>query len=150
MNFDQDAHPNLKPLLRGFENLSGSFSVSIEGRFEASHYLYRYFADGSDEPMHGHSWLVRMRLARNDDGIGEDGISLDFLAIRTRFDELLERMEHVCINNLEEFKGINPTAENIARWFFAGVREKADASGGCITEVQVYEGPYNVATFSPS
>ena len=150
MNLDQDAHPYLKDLVRGFAERQGDFSVRIAGRFEAAHYLYRYMPDGSDEPMHGHSWLVEVFLARSGGGTGADGIAVDFLAPRLRLDEMLARLEHVVINELDEFKGINPTTENIARWFAAGLEGAADEAGGVVREVRVHEGPDNFVCYRPA
>ena len=147
---DQNAHPHLLEDLKAFQRSEGDFSIRIEGRFESSHYLYRYFPDGSDEPIHGHSWLVEVFLARIDGSLGEDGISYDFLSARLRLDELVDRMEHVLINNLPEFKGINPTAENIARWFYAGMKEVVGKEGACVREIRIHEGPANYAVYRPT
>lgn len=150
MNFDQNAHPQLIPAVLGFESAPGAFEVDIEGEFDASHYLYRYFPDGSDEPLHGHSWKVIVTLAREDGGVDSSGLSVDYLAARNRLDLMLERLEHVVINNLPEFKGINPTSENIARWFYCGLQSEAESAGGRIRRVRVFEGPRNSAAFEPA
>ena len=150
MNMDQDAHPHLKELVAGFADEPGDFEVRIEGRFSSAHYLVKYFPDGSDEPLHGHSWLVEVTLGRAGGGIGADGIVYDFLAARRRLDELCDRIEHVIINNLPEFAGVNPTAENVARWFYRGLRPAVDESGGRVIEVRVHEGPGNIALFRPA
>ncbi len=149
MNFDSDAHPELKSVVAGFADLPGAFCVRIEGLFESAHYLYRYFPDGRDEPMHGHSWRVEAFLQRPGGQLGPDGISYDFLAARRRLDQLIERIEHGCINDLPEFKGVNPTSENIARWFFAGLRPAVEETGGQVTEIRIHEGPHNIAVFRP-
>ncbi len=149
MNLDTDAHPHLKRELQGFSKQSGFFCVCIEGRFESSHYLYNYMPDGSDEPIHGHSWLVEVELAQAKGALQDNGISLDFLALRQRLDTLLERIEHLCINDLEEFQGVNPTAENIARWFYQGLLSKAQEQKASILELRIHEGPGNVAIFRP-
>ena len=149
MNMEQDAHPYLKDILLGFEKEEGEFQVRIEGRFESAHYLYKYFPDGSDEPVHGHSWQVEVFLAGKDGSTGSDGIAFDFLTARKRLDELIDRVEHVCINNLAEFKGVNPTAENLARWFYLGIQERVEGEGGVVREIRVWEGPQNYATFFP-
>ncbi len=150
MNFDQNAHPELIALTAGFAAAPGAFEVDIEGRFEASHFLYAYFADGSDEPLHGHSWKVIVTLSRADGGVDQKGLSVDYLAARQRLDLMLDRLEHVVINNLAEFKGINPTSENIARWFAAGLRLEAEKAGGVIRRVRIFEGPENSAVFEPA
>ena len=149
MNLEQDANPHLKAILKGFAAQKGDFQIRIDGRFESSHFLYRYFPDGSDEPMHGHSWQVEVFLARKDGQTGSDGIALDFLSARKRLDEMIVRLEHVCINNLEEFQNINPTAENIARWFYRGLQERLMEEGGVVREIRVHEGPSNYAIFKP-
>lgn len=149
MNFDQNAHPELISVVSGFASAPGAFEVDIEGRFEASHYLYSYFPDGSDEPMHGHSWQVIVTLARMDGGVDAKGLSVDYLAARQRLDLMLERLEHVVINNLPEFKGINPTSENIARWFYAGLRTEAASAGGIVRRIRIFEGPHNSSVFEP-
>ena len=149
MDLDTEAHSHLKEELAGFSQVPGHFLIRIEGRFESSHYLYAYMPDGSDEPMHGHSWLVQLSLAHKNGSTQENGISFDFLALRQGLDKLLERIGHVCINDLEEFQEINPTAENIARWFYQGLKKTAEKEGGRILEIRVHEGPGNMAVFSP-
>ena len=149
MNLELDAHPHLKQDLIGFPSLQGKFFVRIEGRFESSHYLYAYLPDGSDEPVHGHSWLAQVSLEHQNHSVQENGISFDFLTVRKRLDELLERIEHICINDLEEFKNVNPTAENIARWFYQGLHTVVRREQGQILEIRIHEGPENVAVFCP-
>ncbi|MCB1327107.1 MAG: 6-carboxytetrahydropterin synthase [Spirochaetales bacterium] len=150
MNLELDAHPQIREDVAGFERLNGRFTVRIEARFESAHFLYRYFPDGRDEPVHGHTWLVEVFLRGPGDGTGADGISYDFLAARKRLDQLVERIEHVCINDLAEFQEVNPTAENIARWFCCGLAADVKSSGGRIVEVRVHEGPTNYAIFEPT
>ncbi len=150
MNMEQDAHPHLKEIVAGFEKAAGDFQIRIQGRFESSHYLYKYFPDGSDEPIHGHSWLVEVFLAAENGGTGSDGIAYDFLSARKRLDEMVDRLEHVLINNLPEFKNVNPTAENLARWFYMGLREKVEPEGALVREIRVHEGPDNYAIYQPA
>ncbi len=134
----------------GFAELEGEFQIRIQGRFEASHFLYNYYPDGSHEPLHGHSWKVELLLARQGGGVGSDGISYDFLAARKRLDQLLVRLDHSLINELSEFNGVNPTSENLARWFFGGLRHTVEQGGGEVREIRIYEGPHNMASFSPA
>jgi 6-pyruvoyltetrahydropterin/6-carboxytetrahydropterin synthase len=132
-----------------FHELKGDFHIRIESRFEASHYLYSYFPDGSDEPMHGHSWKVELDISRAGGGLGKDGISYDFVEAKKRLDKLISVMDHSCINDLEDFNGINPTSENIARWFYGGLRDSVAQSGGEIKEIRIFEGPNFLACFRP-
>jgi 6-pyruvoyltetrahydropterin/6-carboxytetrahydropterin synthase len=132
-----------------FTEINGNFYVRIEGRFESAHFLYNYFPDGSDEPIHGHSWKVEVALASNLN-IGKDGISFDFLAARNKLNELVSSIDHILINDHPDFKGINPTSENVARWFYQGLREAVESSNGKIKKIVIHEGPENLAYFEPN
>lgn len=133
-----------------FSTVRGDFRIRISGSFESAHYLYAYYPDGSDEILHGHSWRVEITLSQKDGGIRNDGISIDFLSVRKQFDALLERLDHCCINTLSEFVNVNPTAENIARWFYLGLIENVRLENGAIREISVYEGGENTAIFIPA
>lgn len=132
-----------------FNELKGNFYIRIEARFEASHYLYSYFPDGLNEPLHGHSWTVELYVGRSGGGTGVDGISYDFLEAKKRLDSLASIIDHTCINDLDDFSGVNPTSENLARWFYSGLKESISQSGGEIREIRIYEGPHFMACFNP-
>jgi len=126
----------------------GKFYVKIEGRFESSHYLYNYYPDGSDEENHGHSWKVEIFLS-GEENIGEDGISFDFLHARNHLNELVKSLDHIVINNHPDFKGINPTSENIAKWFHYHLKTGVREQKGIIERIIIHEGPENLAFFEP-
>jgi len=132
-----------------FAGASGRFAVSVEGVFHSAHYLRSYFPDGSDEPVHGHTWKVEVLLSRLDGGLSDSGIALDFVPLQEKLKALLDRIGHCCVNDLPEFATVNPTAENIARWFYAGLRATVSESQGRMLEIRVHEGPGNVALFYP-
>ncbi len=126
----------------------GKFFIRIEGRFESAHFLYNYFPDGSDEPIHGHSWKVEVFL-EGIENIRPDGISYDFLSARTKLLELVHSIDHILINDHPDFKGINPTSENVARWFYSGLKETIHNSSGKVRRIVIHEGPENYAFFEP-
>ncbi|HNF26801.1 MAG TPA: 6-carboxytetrahydropterin synthase, partial [Leptospiraceae bacterium] len=109
---------------------------------------YDYFPDGSDEPIHGHSWKVEVYLSSNSN-IRPDGISFDFLTARNRLNELVHSIDHLLINDHPDFKGINPTSENIARWFYRGLKTEVSKKDGKVIRIVIYEGPENIAFFEP-
>ncbi|TGK01655.1 6-carboxytetrahydropterin synthase [Leptospira semungkisensis] len=128
---------------------TGKFYIRIEERFESAHYLYKYFPDGSDEPIHGHSFKVEVYLSGKDN-IREDGISFDFLTSKLRLKELVSELDHILINDHPDFKTINPTSENMARWFYFGLKESVIAANGKVERIVVHEGPENLAYFEPT
>lgn len=131
-----------------FTNEKGVFYIRIEGRFESSHYLYKYYPDGSNEAIHGHSWKVEIFLAGKEN-IRPDGISYDFLSAKKKLAELLSSIDHILINEHPDFEGVNPTSENICRWFYSGLKKEVKATGGKILKIIIYEGPENLAFFEP-
>ncbi|EPG64510.1 6-carboxytetrahydropterin synthase [Leptospira wolffii] len=127
---------------------TGKFYIRIEERFESSHYLYKYFPDGSDEPIHGHSFKVEVYLSGRKN-IGEDGISFDFLTSKNRLKELVGELDHILINDHADFKTTNPTSENMARWFYYGLKDSVSAADGKVDRIVIHEGPENLAYFEP-
>ncbi|MDX1960283.1 MAG: 6-carboxytetrahydropterin synthase [Leptospiraceae bacterium] len=131
-----------------FLSSKGKFYIRIEARFESAHFLYNYFPDGSDEPIHGHSWKVEVYLASKDN-IRADGISFDFLTVKNKLTELVHSIDHISINEHPEFQGVNPTSENIAKWFYFGLKDEVQKQNGIVRCIVIHEGPENLAFFEP-
>lgn len=133
-----------------FQNETGDLSICIKSRFESSHYLYQYYPDGSDEQMHGHSWSVKLYVSRQNRGTDDKGMVCDFQLIQKELEKLVHQLNHNCINDLDEFKNINPTAENIVRWFYNKLKGKMREEEVFIRKISVHEGADNCAIFRPS
>jgi 6-pyruvoyltetrahydropterin/6-carboxytetrahydropterin synthase len=131
-----------------FVEEKGKFYIRIQGRFESAHYLYDYYPDGSDEEIHGHSWIVEVFLS-SQENIDKKGISFDFLTVRQKLDSMVKSIDHILINHHSDFQGINPTSENIARWFFTGIKEEVQKQKGKVKKIVIHEGPDNFAFFEP-
>ena len=58
--------------------------------------------------LHGHNWIIFVTCRR--ERLNENGMVVDFVKIK----EIVKCLDHVNINEI--LNGINPTAENIARW----------------------------------
>ena len=81
--------------------LAGSFTVRVEARFEAAHYLREY--RGISEPLHGHSYKVEADLAARGGGIDSDAISVDFISARQKLELLARKLDYGCINDVPPF-----------------------------------------------
>jgi len=74
---------------------------------EAAHKLPEY--EGACQRMHGHSYKVEVWV---DGAIGTDGMLVDFAKIGA----LVRLFDHQLLNDMPQFKkGVEPTAENMAR-----------------------------------
>lgn len=83
--------------------------------------------------LHGHNWMISVTLASKT--LDENGMVLDFKKIKERVHDV---MDHQYINDV--IPGINPTAENIAKWI-------CDQFEGKCIRVDVEESRNNVATY---
>jgi 6-pyruvoyltetrahydropterin/6-carboxytetrahydropterin synthase len=125
-----------------------SFSVRIEARFEAAHFLREY--RGFSEPLHGHSYKVVAELAGAGGGIDRDDIAVDFVAARRQLELLAKRLDYGCINDIPPFTERNPTAENIAAWFHEELSTLLVAESATVSAITLWEGPSNAVTYRVS
>src|SRR5215472_11636855 len=90
------------------------YEVTVEDTFAAGHYLRNY--KGKCEKPHGHNYKVRVTLAGRE--LDRAGLLLDFKDLREVMKVVIERLDHQMINELEPFTVLNPSAENLAKYFF--------------------------------
>jgi 6-pyruvoyltetrahydropterin/6-carboxytetrahydropterin synthase len=127
---------------------AGEFVVRVEARFEAAHYLREY--RGITEPLHGHSYKVEAELAARGGGVDSDAIAVDFVSAKRKLEALAKRLDYGCINDVAPFTEINPSAENIARWFQRELAAAVADENATVRAVTVWEGPVNSVTFRPA
>jgi 6-pyruvoyltetrahydropterin/6-carboxytetrahydropterin synthase len=90
------------------------FEVTVEDSFAAGHYLRNY--RGKCEKPHGHNYRVRVTLAGAE--LDKAGLLVDFKDLREVMREVINRLDHQMINELEPFTELNPSAENLAKYFY--------------------------------
>ena len=97
------------------------FEVTVEDTFAAGHYLRNY--KGKCENPHGHNYKIRVTLAGAE--LDKAGLLLDFKDLREVMKHVIERLDHQMINDIEPFTVINPSAENLAKYFYDRVEHQA-------------------------
>jgi 6-pyruvoyltetrahydropterin/6-carboxytetrahydropterin synthase len=127
--------------------MSGKFSIRIEAHFESAHFLRSY--RGIAEPLHGHSYTVEAILSGAGAGVDEDAIAVDFVTSKRALEDLAKRLDYKCINDVAPFTEINPSAENLAEWFWRELTDVVSAEDARVESVTVWEGPVNAATYRP-
>lgn len=108
------------------------YELMVESQFDSAHNLRGY--EGLCESLHGHTYRVQVRYRGSE--LNELGILVDFKKIKQSLREILEYLDHRYLNELPEFRDINPTAENIAKFFFERMRS---IYGSGINLVTVWE-----------
>jgi 6-pyruvoyltetrahydropterin/6-carboxytetrahydropterin synthase len=114
------------------------FEVTVEDSFAAGHYLRNY--KGKCENPHGHNYKIRVTLAGKE--LDKAGLLVDFKDLRQIMRHVIERLDHQMINEIEPFTTLNPSAENLAKYFYdeAGGRLR-EATGGRVKvkDVTIFE-----------
>ena len=96
------------------------FEVTVEKSFAAGHYLRNY--KGKCENPHGHNYKVLVTLQSQE--LDQAGLLLDFKDLKGVIREVVQRLDHQMINDIKPFDEINPSAENLAKYFFQETRAK--------------------------
>ncbi len=96
------------------------YKISIKTRFAAAHRLREY--EGACENLHGHNWIVRATVGT--DQLNEIGIAYDFKKLKADMSEIIDRLDHQYLNDVEPFDTINPTSENVAKFIFISLQKK--------------------------
>jgi 6-pyruvoyltetrahydropterin/6-carboxytetrahydropterin synthase len=96
------------------------YEVTVEDSFAAGHYLRHY--KGKCENPHGHNYKVRVTLA--GEALDKAGLLVDFKDLRDVMKQVIERLDHQMINDLEPFTTVNPSAENLAKYFYDETNSK--------------------------
>src|SRR6266403_362213 len=90
------------------------FQVSVEETFSAGHALRGY--RGKCENVHGHNYRVRVSVEGPQ--LDSIGLLLDFTELKRVIREIIGGLDHQFINDLEPFRTVNPSAENLAKYFY--------------------------------
>ena len=111
------------------------YEVTIRKSFSAAHLLREI--GGKCEELHGHNFIVEVSAAA--DALNDEGLLLDFRLLKRWTDDVLDGLDHKYLNELECFKGMNPSSERIARFLYERIGEKARQAKVPLTRVTVWE-----------
>src|ERR1700761_5481504 len=123
------------------------FEVTVEDTFAAGHYLRNY--KGKCENPHGHNYKVRATLAGKE--LDKAGLLSDLREIKYAMRLVIARLDLKMLNDLEPFKVLNPSAENLAKYFYDETNVNLDrvTQGRVrVKNVTVFETDITTATYS--
>jgi 6-pyruvoyltetrahydropterin/6-carboxytetrahydropterin synthase len=124
------------------------FQVSVEETFSAGHALRGY--QGKCENPHGHNY--RVQITMEGPQLDGTGLLVDFTQLKETMRAVIKRLDHQFINDLEPFTTVNPSAENIAKYFYDEVSGKLKGlpRGARVSDVVVWETDTAMAKYRPS
>jgi len=123
------------------------FEVAVEQSFASAHALRNY--KGRCENVHGHNWKVRVVI--EGEKLDPTGMLVDFLDVKSFMGEILDRIDHQFLNEIPPFDTINPSAENIAEYFYQQLTGKFAETPVPVRvrEVKIWETEIQSATYRP-
>jgi 6-pyruvoyltetrahydropterin/6-carboxytetrahydropterin synthase len=122
------------------------FEVTVEETFAAGHALRGY--QGKCENVHGHNYRVQVTV--EGPSLDPTGLLVDFGELKRLMREVVARLDHQFINDLEPFTVVNPSAENMAKYFFdfiAGGMKNETALR--LSQVKIWETDTASASYRP-
>jgi 6-pyruvoyltetrahydropterin/6-carboxytetrahydropterin synthase len=122
------------------------FEISVEYSFAAGHALRGY--KGKCENVHGHNYKVQVTVG--GEKLNSIGLLIDFVELRAAIKSLVERLDHRFLNDLPPFDRVNPSAENLAKYFAEELEPTLQAQSLRIRSVKVWETDTTSATFYPA
>ena len=121
------------------------YDVTIRKTFSAAHILKEI--GGKCEEMHGHNFTVEVTVA--GPSLNSEDLLIDFRVLKGWTNEVLEEMDHKYLNDVECFKGMNPSSEQIARYIYNRLAEKAASLKLTLAQITVWESENARVSYRP-
>ena len=122
------------------------YEVTVQDTFAAGHYLRNY--KGKCENPHGHNYRVRVTLQGKE--LDKAGLLLDFKDLKSVMKNTVDYLDHKMINDIEPFTTVNPSAENLAKYFYDQTNQNlTSVTDGRVTvkQVTIWETDTSIATY---
>ena len=111
------------------------FRVTITKSFSAAHVLKEI--GGKCEELHGHNFRVEVTVSSRK--LNDENILIDFRVLKGWTADILEDLDHKYLNDLPQFKGVNPSSEIVAKHIFERLSSKTRPLKIRVDEVVVWE-----------
>jgi 6-pyruvoyltetrahydropterin/6-carboxytetrahydropterin synthase len=97
------------------------------------------------ENLHGHNWKIEVYVA--GEKLNEADVLVDFGEIKNHVGEVMARLDHKFLNEIEYFQRSNPSSENIAKYIAEEVQKKLSGPSMRVSRVTAWESEDACATF---
>lgn len=122
------------------------FEVTVEETFAAGHALRNY--NGKCENLHGHNYRIQVTLQGAE--LDSIGLLVDFVQVKKLLQTVVDRLDHQFLNDLAPFDALNPSAENIAKYFYDEINGGLNHDGSVtLREIKIWETDTTSATYRP-
>ncbi len=120
------------------------FELKVVTHFAAAHQL-KMVAEKC-ENLHGHNWKIEVFVA--GETLNKAGVLVDFGELKVHVKEVIERMDHKFLNELEAFGDENPpSSENVAYYIARELQKKINGTSVRVSRVTAWESENACATY---
>lgn len=119
------------------------YELKIISHFAAAHQLREF--EGKCEKLHGHNWKIEVFVTGTK--LGKDGLLIDFKLIKEATKRVIDELDHQFLNELEPFKTLNPSSENIACYLFTYLSQALNRDHIKVSKVTAWESETACATY---
>ena len=120
------------------------FELKIITHFAAAHQLK--MVSKKCENMHGHNWKIEVCVA--GETLNDAGVLIDFGELKVCLSEIIKKLDHKFLNELDCFYNNNPSSENIAYYIAHELQKKIVDHDINVTRVTAWESEDACATYS--
>jgi 6-pyruvoyltetrahydropterin/6-carboxytetrahydropterin synthase len=112
------------------------YTLAVQSDFIASHYLVG--GDwGPENQLHAHHYRVEIILEAPE--LDRHGYIVDIVDLETNLEVLVDYFKDQTLNNLAEFKELNPSIEHFCRIFLEAISGKIKAKNLSALTVKIWE-----------
>jgi 6-pyruvoyltetrahydropterin/6-carboxytetrahydropterin synthase len=111
------------------------YEATIKKSFSAAHILKEI--GGKCEDLHGHNFVVEVTV--KGESLSKEDLLIDFRILKRWTNEILEQLDHKYLNQIDIFKGINPSSEQIARYIHDRLTDNMKSMNLKVSRVTVWE-----------
>ncbi len=121
------------------------YELKIITRFAAAHQLKMVAKEC--ENLHGHNWKIEVCLA--GEALNNAGVLMDFGEFKKILSEIIERLDHKFLNELEYFNdSFPPSSENIAYYIANELQASINDPLVKVSSVTAWESENACATYT--
>lgn len=119
------------------------YELTVISDFAAAHNLRQY--EGECENLHGHNWNIEVTVATKK--LNKIGLGVDFKILKRTLENILKRLDHKYLNEIQPFDKENPSSENIARYIFKQLQKEIKDKNIKTARVKVWESENAAAVY---
>ena len=120
------------------------FRLVVKKEFSSAHILVGH--PGACKRMHGHNWVVEAKV--EGEQINKIGMIIDFKDIKNELENIISRLDHQYLNDLEPFMENNPTAENISKYIYKELSKNINTDNIKVSEIKLWETSSSAVIYS--